>query len=68
MSIVPYVVVGAILVVAAVIMAVIHRNRGTHQHKCQGCHTVWRHADACAGDVAAHTCKKCGRQEWPMYR
>jgi predicted RNA-binding Zn-ribbon protein involved in translation (DUF1610 family) len=37
---------------------------GTHEHECDACHTVWSHSNDCKGNVAAHTCPKCGRMQW----
>ncbi len=36
---------------------------GWHTHRCSAGHE-WSHSDASRGDVAAHTCPQCGRQDW----
>jgi len=40
-----------------------------HAHKCQACaangdETIWIHPDTCRGNIAVHTCPKCGKVEW----
>lgn len=50
-----------------------------HYHKCLKCKTVWKHDDDCGFDQPsleevhiarqlAHTCPKCGRQQWMKYK
>jgi hypothetical protein len=34
-----------------------------HSHRCP-CGSTWTHTDASIGNVAAHTCKKCGTEVW----
>lgn len=44
-----------------------------HSHRCkycalQGVSTVWHHDDSKRGDLSAHTCPRCGKQEWEQYQ
>ena len=41
---------------------------GSHKHKCNHCQHVWEHSNQCAGDKQAHTCQKCGEEQWYKYR
>lgn len=41
--------------------------RKMHKHRCDHCGSVWRHTEARKGDVKAHTCPICGRQQWFVY-
>lgn len=38
-----------------------------HTHKCV-CGNIWRHSNFQYGNVKAHTCDKCGKEEWFVYR
>lgn len=46
-----------------------------HKHKCpnQSCNYIWEHEDECADlqseaeATLAHTCPKCGREQWFKY-
>lgn len=40
----------------------------SHLHRCQGCGSIWGHGNMMEGDVAAHKCPKCGKQEWRVYQ
>lgn len=40
----------------------------THKHKCNGCGHIWEHGNACRGNVEAHTCARCGDEQWSHYR
>lgn len=35
-----------------------------HKHKCGNCGHIWEHSNGCGGDVKAHTCEKCGEEQW----
>jgi hypothetical protein len=36
-----------------------------HKHQCESCGHTWRHLGAFnLGEVAAHTCRKCGTVQW----
>lgn len=39
-----------------------------HSHRCRSCGTVWSHTDASFGNVADHSCPKCGKVEWTPMR
>lgn len=38
-----------------------------HLHRCQNCGVIWGHGNMMAGDVEAHVCPGCGKQEWRVY-
>jgi hypothetical protein len=40
--------------------------KGEHDHRCMNgsCKEQWRHSDECVYDEPAHTCKRCGAQQW----
>jgi hypothetical protein len=38
--------------------------KGLHSHRCAACGYVWSHGEDSFGNVAAHTCPKCGRGPW----
>ena len=38
-----------------------------HLHRCQNCGTIWGHGNMMVGDVEAHKCPRCGKQEWRVY-
>lgn len=40
---------------------------GYHLHKCDGCSCIWEHSDKMGGDQKAHTCPKCGAEQWRKY-
>ncbi len=40
---------------------------GEHKHKCSNCGNAWKHSNKNLGDVKAHTCSKCGEEEWDKY-
>lgn len=39
---------------------------GTHKHRCpnQHCGHIWEHGNDNRGDTQAHTCQKCGSEQW----
>lgn len=39
---------------------------GYHRHRCPNprCGNLWTHSDGCGGDDKAHTCEKCGAEQW----
>jgi hypothetical protein len=41
--------------------------RGSHQHECGTCGTIWEHGDDCSGSDKAHQCPNCGRMQWFIY-
>lgn len=38
-----------------------------HKHKCSSCGTIWQHSDSCGDDDLAHSCPRCGIQQWDKY-
>jgi len=46
---------------------------GLHKHKCKKCGYIWQHENSCGGPdtdkraVKAHTCVKCGEEQWWKY-
>ncbi len=42
--------------------------KGFHRHKCRKCGYIWEHGNTCVNDEKAHTCSKCGTEEWYWYQ
>jgi len=38
-----------------------------HKHRCE-CGFVWEHDDRCGCDVRYHTCRRCQRVVWGMFK
>lgn len=37
---------------------------GEHKHQCPACATTWKHSDNYFGNVEAHSCPRCGTEQW----
>lgn len=42
-------------------------DENSHRHKCNNCSFVWRHHNRMFGTTEAHTCGRCGREQWWKY-
>ena len=54
----------AAITVVLIIWAFWSRNHGRHTHLCSNCGHIWEHGAEARGDEAAHTCEKCGTEDW----
>jgi len=39
----------------------------THKHRCETCGFIWEHETNCINNTKAHTCIKCGAEQWHWY-
>lgn len=66
----PPFVIGLIVIVVllALVWLVFRDSLRTHYHKCPQCKYVWRHRTAWAmWQEDAHTCAKCGTEQYDGY-
>lgn len=41
---------------------------GQHTHRCSRCGVEWSHGHDSYGNVADHTCPRCGAVQWQIHR